>query len=373
MTILENQKKDLRTNEKAAKIMATYANHLYSYLNAKPDKEKKYNHIYAVPSDERNENNGLANFKLIANEYRSNDLASCKTYYLRLETDFFQDKLTIPIAKTYYLKKANILMFANKDECFISTNNEWLTDKNYFYVSEEFKGTTSKVYCHYNILSLAAHGYVTKLIKENNKLILVNDGSFICEDLNKKATSSSRTIKPFHDYGINVLDFKYVQYDLKIPQAIYWNYAIYNYTTNLASITALSAALATKTSWNAKSIYQKIRRAYNQNIKDGKTHIVRIPANRETIKKALTLECDNILDEKCNLCIVVSNSPDFDIQNNIEINKTENMKDYQKDYQKDNSDMLKMHKRVATYLKRNNGKFNPKWTKEEIEYADSIL
>ena len=34
--------------------------------------------------------------------------------------------------------------------------------------------------------------------------------------------------------------------------------------------------------------------------------------------------------------------------------------------------MLKMHKRVATYLKRNNGKFNPKWNEEEIEYAKSI-
>ena len=53
--------------------------------------------------------------------------------------------------------------------------------------------------------------------------------------------------------------------------------------------------------------------------------------------------------------------------------KTENIKEYQKEYQKNNADMLKMHKRVSTYLKRNNGKFNPKWDEEEKEYAKSML
>ena len=49
------------------------------------------------------------------------------------------------------------------------------------------------------------------------------------------------------------------------------------------------------------------------------------------------------------------------------------MKDYQKDYQKENADTLKMHKRVVTYLKRNNFQYNIKWSQEELDYAKDWL
>lgn len=382
MSISKNQKKELPTNKKAAEVMAAYSNYILTYLNShpdNPDSKKKYNHIYAVPADERNDNNGYANFRIMTNETNASGNLTSKTYNVRLETDFFGEVLTIPTVKVWHLCKADIIILANKEECYISTKNEWLKDKN-FYSQKQSELDSKKILNSYNILSLACHGYVTKLIKDEieNNLILVNDCVSANDFLDKQCNQNTkifRTRKPFIDFGIDTCEYEYVQYDLRIPQVVFWNFACYNYTDNQASLPLLASTLADKTDWDVKSIYRKLLLALNNHLKDGKTHIAKIPANRKTIKETLNLQYDDaIFDDKYNLCIAVSKSPDFSIQDNKIENATKNMKEYQKEYQKtEGYNVHKIKVKIRKWLKTHNNEYNPKWTDEEVLIANEIL
>ena len=110
------QRTDLPTNKKAAEVMAAYSNYILTYLNSRPDNpdsKKKFSHIYAVPADERNDNNGYANFRIMTNETNASGSLTSKTYNVRLETDFFGEVLTIPTVKVWHLCKADIIILAN--------------------------------------------------------------------------------------------------------------------------------------------------------------------------------------------------------------------------------------------------------------------
>lgn len=393
-------------NQKALHLMNKWKDVIFSYLNACPNKD--YNHITTIPLKDRNQNNGYSNFRLFVNEYYYGT-AQVQRYNIRFETAIFDSDILVQTAKVNSFLGTDMLIFATEDSLFISQNQSWLTNTNYFNVSvHRFNEDNSKkekivVYNRYNTYNLIANHEIVKVVYDpsvdKDNIVVISSYDFLICDENGNIRDT-RVRKPFYEYNIDTSHIKSVQWDKRFAKAIYCSLGD-RYTNTLYTTYDLVAYLEPKTYLTANQLYQRIIRVYNKVINTGKAYCTKFKVRPEYVclDGAFT---SNIpidprwIDENGNISLYISIDPEFDIfENKIEL-ATADMKQYQKDYQKDyrkaraeyikeyqkqyqkiyreeKADSKKVYQKVFMYLKRHNNTFNPKWNEEEIEIARTIL
>ena len=365
---------------------------LLSYLEVIPSNKDLTNKIYTISNKDieydtknygkvvvskRSPDNGYSQITLKVGVKSQSSKYKIETYNLRIENNVWLDKvndkstLSINTTKVEVLQNCNILCFGDDyDHFYISLNDHhWLMNPTY--VKQKKVTSCYGSFCinEYDIHKLLADKKIIGLAKrpETNDIVSYTGLAY----------NNTQTIQSYayNDYvkELKALEDLYIQSDPRFAAVIYYCYLGQRFTSKYSTIPELAAKIATLIGGNQKSIAGQLYRSKRETTKDSRAHYTTFDVREDKltyIKNDIDL-CDAIQDNKLAICI--SLEKDFDVFENAIIRKTENMKEYQKEYQKNNADILKMHKRVATYLKRNNGKYNPKWNKEEIEYADSIL
>ena len=320
--------------------------------------------------DGRSISNGNSQYHLISLK-GSSDSYTVEEYNIRVEYNVKDDTFSITKHPENYVN-ANILFFGNERGCFISFDNRWMEDTTYCNIK-----TANSIYgghycCwEYNILKLLADKKIVKLSYDSITNSVVSFSGNIYED-----DTHVILYKPYNFYSKEEKNLSnlYVLNDNKLASFIYFGTLSDRYTSHLSTIPELAANISTFTGLDEKNVKLHLYRAKKSTIETGYAIPAKFNLSKKVISKILESpqfdESDFSDDGK--FIVFISCEKDFDIYGNIKVKKTENMKDYQKEYQEKNANTLKMHKRVSTYLKRNNGKFNPKWNEEEIEYAKSI-
>ena len=340
--------------------------------------------------DGRSISNGNSQYHLISLKGSSKNY-SVEEYNIRVEKNVINDIFSITKHPENYIN-ANILFFGNEKECFISFDNHWMEDTTYCNIK-----TANSIYgghycCwEYNILKLLADKKIIKLSYDSITNSVVSFSGNIYED-----NTHIISYKPYNFYSKEEesLSKLYILNDNKLASFIYFGTLSARYTSHLSTIPELAANISNFTGLDEKNVKLHLYRAKKSTIETGYAVPAKFNLSNEVISKILELpqfdESDFSDDGK--FIVFISCKKDFDIYGNIKIKKTENMKEYQKEYQKEyrkshqeyqkdyqkeyqekNADILKMHKRVVTYLKRNNFQYNIKWSQEELDYAKDWL
>lgn len=385
-------------NQKALHLMNKWKDVIFSYLNACPNKD--YNHITTIPLKDRNQNNGYSNFRLFVNEYVGTGTLQSRMN-VRFETAMFNDDLLIQTAKVNSFLGADILIFATEDSLFISQDQSWLINTNYFNVSvHRFNEDNSKkekivVYNRYNAYNLIANHEIVKVVYDpsvdKDNIIVISSYDFLIHDENGNIRDT-RVKKSFHEYNIDTSHIKSVQWDRRFAKAIYCSLGD-RYTNTLFTTYDLAAYLEEKTYLTTNQLYQRIIRVYNKVLETGKAYCTKFKVRPEYICTDGAFTSKNPIDprwidENGNISLYISIDPEFDIfENKIELAtadmkqyqqeyqkaKAETIKAYQKRYREEKADSKRIYQKVFMYLKRHNNTFNPKWNEEEIEIARTIL
>lgn len=325
--------------------------------------------------DGRSISNGNSQYHLISLK-GSSDSYTVEEYNIRVEYNVKDDTFSITKHPENYVN-ANILFFGNERGCFISFDNHWMEDTTYCNIK-----TANSIYgghycCwEYNILKLLADKKIVKLSYDSITNSVVSFSGNIYED-----DTHVILYKPYNFYSKEEKNLSnlYVLNDNKLASFIYFGTLSDRYTSHLSTIPELAANISTFTGLDEKNVKLHLYRAKKSTIETSYAIPAKFSLSKKTISKILESpqfdESDFSDDGK--FIVFISCEKDFDIYGNIKVKKTENMKEYQKDYQKEyqekNADILKMHKRVVTYLKRNNFQYNSKWSQEELDYAKDWL
>lgn len=351
-------------NTTALKTVDTYKNIIYSYLEARPDSgTNKYNHINTVPVSERTEANGYANFKFGYNEYVSDTYFQYTEKNVRIENNVFNGLLSIKASKAASLRKADLIVFANPtapDVLYIAdrslnNDNSWLLNKSLRRVDTvTFDGEKEITYYSYSIETLWRLGHVIELYQDE-AFRYQNVVAVLHNDYQTSTGDCTKTVKGYHDYNIDLSHIEYVQYDSREAYTYYIGYKGYKYTNVPCTLPGVVNFLKSYTSATPHSIYQKLYKVLNKNIKDDKAYSCKIKLDTDKIDMKID---PSIINENNELEIFVTTSPDYCIEDHIVENVTSNMKTYQK---------------VVLYLKRHDNAFNPKWTEEEVKIAEKYL
>lgn len=348
-------------NTKALEIVNKYKDIIYSFLMADPSKTK-FNHITTIPTTERTDDNGYANFEFCFQE----EVGYMQKLNVRVETFAYDSKLYINANKVLHLAKCDMLIFpSNKpNSIYVSLldnfgGRSWLTDKTLFSrTTVKYGETKVKTYNVYNLYKLTDKvNSVFELTynAEDNNVVIVSDYKFLTSADTKLDT---RVFKPFYDYNIDTDHIKYVQYDKKISNCVFWCFGKERYTDKIASTTKLAAYLSQYTDKEASAIYQQILRTHKKTVETGKAYSFKLKA-KASLLNDFTIDPD-LIDSDGNITVYISDDDNFDITENKVENITDNMAEYDK---------------VKKWIKRNPGKtsFPKKWSEENIALANKIL
>lgn len=359
-------------NKKALRLVESYKNIIYSYLDADPSKIN-FNHIVTIPASNRNDNNGWANFRF---DYQEKSHCMNKIN-VRVETNTFNNDLIIQTSKVTHLQKSDLIIFPGEDEDIVYLsfldrwgNRDWLLDKRFYRQETMSWSGSEKTYNHYNLKNLLANGQIIEVLldKSENKIVVISNLDFLLPEYELK--NDTRTWKTYNDYNIDLSHIEQVQFDGKQPSTIFWCTKSARYTENIGSTTKVSLYLESVSTKEASAIYQQLTRAYKKTISTGKAYSFKIPAKKEVIENANLAYDPAMLDDKGNIVVYVSNDPSFDVIENKVENITANKNEYKKtEGGKNNA----LRAKVRNWLKRHNNEFNPKWTEEEINIAKTIF
>ena len=371
-------------NKKALAIVNKYKDQIFTYLNAIPG---EYNSITTIPSKDRNESNGYANFRFNVNELENgSSVPMVKHYNVRVETNAFDNFFIMETTKARHPHNCDILLFEYQDNLFISEKDNfgkrsWLDNKSCFSRKTiTWADGSKKTYNYYKLMNLVSNGYITELVYDEteNKIIYFNNLLFMLPEENSKFVDT-RVTKELVNYNISTDHIERVQYDGKTAGTVFWNFANNRYTDNMAATTSLAAYLGKISTEKEINIYQKLMRAYNNTIKTGKAYLVKVKANEEYTMKTIKFEADPAtMNANNEIVLAISDSDNFDIIENQVENLTDDIKTYKKNYQKNyqKTEGGKTHAakaKIRNWLKRHNNEFNPKWTEGEKELAKAIL
>lgn len=348
-------------NTKALEIVNKYKDIIYSFLMADPSKTK-FNHITTIPTTERTDDNGYANFEFCFQE----EVGYMQKLNVRVETFSYDSKLYINANKVLHLAKCDMLIFPSTkpNSIYVSLldnfgGRSWLTDKTLFSrTTVKYSETCVKTYNVYNLYKLTDKvNSVFELTynAEDNNVVVVSDYKFLT---NADTKLDTRVFKPFYDYNIDTDHIKYVQYDKKISNCVFWCFGKERYTDKIASTTKLAAYLSQYTDKEASAIYQQIMRTYKKTVETGKAYSFKLKA-KASLLNDFTIDPD-LIDSDGNITVYISDDDNFDVTENKVENITDNMSEYDK---------------VKKWIKRNPGKtsFPKKWSEENIALANKIL
>lgn len=352
-------------NERALKLVEKFANEIYTSLNADPSKTK-YNHIVTVPAKQRNESNGWSNFRFDVCHYGG----KIDHYNARVETSYTDDSLIIEATKIKKILRADIIIFPSTNGIFVSRLDDngkrsWLEDD--FYREAIVKtwpdNTTPKTYYHYSWRALLSHHFITEIFsyqEATDHKVVIHDGmEYIFSDWTGEIMK-----KNYVDYHLDFSHITSVQYDGKQPKTLYWcDLATSHITSNIGTAQAISIYLEGLTNLPAKSVYQRINRAYNKCVKTGKAYGVKLLATQAIINQFRGSQ-NSPLDENGYISIYVSNNDSFDVL----ANKVENLTD-------DDGDYKKRCSKICVWLSKNpnSTEYPTKWDDKDREIAEKIL
>lgn len=355
-------------NKKALEIVNKYKNVIYSFLMADPSKTD-YNHITTISTSERTDDNGYANFRFCFQEEKG----YIQKLNVRVETNSYDNKLSINVNKVAHLAKSDMLIFPSikPNSIYVSLldnfgGRSWLTDKTLFSrITEKYNGKnkTYNVYNLYKLIDKVNSIFELTYNPDNNTIVVISDYMFT---INNDKKLDTRVFKPFYDYNIDTDHIKYVQYDKKTSGSVFWCFGKERYTDKIASTTKLAAYLSQYTDKDASAIYRQILKAYKKTAETGKAHSFKIKA-KESLLNNFTIDPD-LIDNDGNIIVYVSGEDNFDVTENKVENITDNMAEYQAKYQAE-------YQKVNMWIKRNPGKTNfpKKWSEENIALAKRLL
>lgn len=368
-----NQKVFVNHNRKALTTVETSINLIYTFFNADP-KKSSYNHIITIPTAQRSEDNGFANFRFDM----CNMPGKILQFNTRVETCVFQENLIIETSKVQNLLKSDLLIFPSPNGVYMSRQDQsgkhsWLTNEAYFnQCMKDWGNGVVKMYNYYDFVNLLTHGQVYELVyrEDDNKLVIHDNNNYMIPD-----TSEFRRYimtKSYNDYHIDTSHITQVQYDGRQARTLFWCTGDEQFTSRSGSSTKISLYLETLSTLDYKSIYQRLNRAYNNTIKTGKAHCAKIPFNGNGILNAAMLDKDGK-----NIIIYTSDRANFDvIENAVKENATADMKAYQTTYQAAyRGEHTNKLSKVTQWLKRNPNStdYPKKWDAECLEIAKQYL
>lgn len=348
-------------NTKALGIVNKYKNIIYSFLMADPSKTN-FNHIKTIPTSERTDDNGYANFQFSFQE----EVGYAQKLNVRVETATYDNKLYINANKVSHLAKCDMLVFPSvkPNSIYISLLDNfggrgWLTDKTLFNRnSVKYNETSVKTYNVYNLYKLTDKVnsvFELSYNPDNNTVAVISDYKFITSNDSRLDT---RVFKTFYDYNIDTSHIEFVQYDKRISSCVFWCFGKERYTDKVASTTKLATYLSQYTDKNSSAIYQQILKTYKKTAETGKAYSFKIKAKPSLIGN-FTIDPE-LIDSDGNIIIYVSGEDNFNVAENKVENITDNIAEYDK---------------VKKWIKRNPGKTNfpKKWSEENITLANKLI
>ena len=350
-------------NIKALELVNNWKDEIYSFLEAKPDSPyKKFNHIYTNNNSDRNKNNGFANFVFQANVCIDDNYALVDKFNIRIETNVFMGRFQVAARKVNNFANADYIIFGTGDTLYVSdrkanNNHDWLFNKELRNRTDvEINGKLRTFYT-YNLNALLKNHKVFCIIKNEYKL---DKRIVVCtEDLATKFNegADSNIYKTFNYYDIDTSNIKYVQYDPRLAQICFYGFKGYKYTNNRGTVIEITNLLSDYADISQQAIYQRLNRALTNTVKTGKVKTCVIPM-KDWVRNDISFD-SSILNENNEVEVYLSQDPDFDIEENKHINKTEDMKEYQKNYGN-------MYRKVKKY-KLTHTEPRASWTDEEKE------
>lgn len=359
---------------------------LMSYLGATPSDSKFSNKIYTVANKQvkinnstlsaRNENIGYAQFYILYHQNKNNNKGyTIDSKYVRVETNVYNDKLSIFANKIISLINSDVLLFGDENYTYISEDKHtWLTDKKYFNIIEANMQFGKVVLYEYNILKLLLDGKIKSLnidlVEKNLKVMTGSYNNPNIVEINNFFIKSNKEE--------NMIDKLWVQNDPKVGKPVYFCYYGCRYTNRMGVVKNIANELIDlyMPQANINNVMQVLYRSVRETTKKN----VAIPAvfklseeDVARIRNNINVDSSIIFDNN-KLVVFFSKDPNFDVIKNKKILATENMKEYNKEYQKTEAGRNNALKaKLRNWLKRHNNEFNPKWTNDEIELAKTLL
>lgn len=346
---------------------------ILAYLKAEPN--SKFNHIYSINYKNtsktipvRNDSIGLAQYQICFNKKINEKFHQADKVNVRLEAFVKGSFLELFSSKAFKIVKADILAIkveGSCSACYISTENRWLTSKEYCVATEEVTAYGLKTIFKYDLNKLMADEKIHMLIRDNG-IVKEVTGPF----------SNMKTIGEYeyNDYTKEVNDciHKHVDRDKRVASGIYYGFGDMKATCYKNTVLGLANDLLKYTNLSLNTIYQRLQYAKRETV----LGLYNVPATFKfskdgfdeftTMYDKLELSSDDI-----DTLVVWLSHETGPIHEKPKL--TEDLKEYQKEYQKKNRDSCNMKVKVKTWLKRHNGEFNSKWSDEEREFAETLM
>lgn len=357
---------------------------LMSFLGAHPSDKNFTNKIYAIANKDikikkttilgRSEKIGFSQFYIIYHKNINEKNYDVDSKYIRVETNFFQNKLSIFANKTVGLLYSDILIFGDEEFTYISEGpHKWLSDDKYYRIVETNMIFGKTVLYEYDVLKLLQDEKIKLIQKDNiDQCTKVMTGSLVKPNITK---INNLFVKSTKEYCM--IENLLVQNDPRVGKPVYFCYYGSRYTNRIGTVKKIALELVDSfmPSANLKNVMQTLYRACRET--DNKK--VAIPAvfkltNEEVNNIKNNFMIDNSILYEDKIVVFFSKNPYFDVIENKKILKTENTKEYQKEYQKtEGGQNNKLRAKIRNWLKRHNNEFNPVWTDEEKNIAQTIL
>lgn len=364
---------------------------LMSSLNAQPSNKNFSNQIYTKCNRDvtltpkkgrsytlsmRGPNNGMSQFNIYYSVLRDDGKYDIELKNIRVETNFFKDKLTIFANKNSSLVKSDILIFGDEINTYLSEGpHKWLEDEKYYKVIEANFTFGKKVVYEYKVNELIKDGKIVQLLRHPDKSkITIYKG-----EVNGEPNIEYKTLNVYPDKEYNNISRLFIQCDKKQAYPVFFTYYGCRYTNRMGTIPNIANNVAQIITQDVnavapKSIINKLYRCLRETEKRG----VAVPAVfklqenvAESLRNNINFDSDVLCDDK--FIVFLSKIENFDIVENKKMLKTENIAQYRKDNAGKYAGKYNLKKKVQMYLKRHNNEFNPKWNEEEKNIAEELL
>ena len=351
-----------------------FSNQIYTKCNRDVKVTPKKSRPYILPM--RSQDNGMSQFNVYYSVKRDDGKYDIELKNIRVETNFFKNKLTIFANKNTSLVKSDILLFGDEVTTYLSEGpHTWLEDEKYFKIVEANFSFGKKVVYEYNVNNLIKDGKIVQLLRHPNKsLMTVYKGEVAGEPNVDYKTLNTYTPK---EYGkINKL---FIQCDKKQAYPIFFTYYGCRYTNRMGAIPNIADNVAQIITQdvNAKAprcIVNKLYRCLRETEKRGIAvpAVFELPEDvAEKLRNNINFDSDTLCDNK--FIVFLSKIENFDVIKNKKVLKTDNIVQYRKDNAGKYAGKYNLKKKVQMYLKRHNNEWNPKWSEEERNIAESLL
>ena len=364
---------------------------MMSFLNAQPSNQNFSNQIYTKCNRDvtlkpknrrpyvlsmRSPNNGMSQFNIYYSVARDDGKYDIELKNIRVETNFFKDKLTIFANKNSSLVKSDILLFGDEVTTYLSEGpHKWLEDEKYYNVIEADFHFGRKVVYEYKVNELINDGKIVQLLRhpDKSKMTVYKGEVGVAPDIDYK------TLNIYPDKEYNKINGLFVQYDKKQAYPIFFTYYGCRYTNRMGTVPNIANQVAQILTQNVnavapKCIINKLYRCLRETEKRGVAvpAVFKLPDNvAESLRNNINFDADVLCDNK--FIVFLSKIENFDIIENKKTLKTENIVQYRKDNAGKYAGKYNLKKKVQMYLKRHNNEFNPKWNEEERMIAEELI